>query len=103
MDIVYDRTQFELPDGTTETCIAAEKHGVEASCGVHFFAAQLARGPWTVVHMKYWRHSQYKRIDPLPLFDTPEEAVEKMLTEDNLRVEVKDERGRWTEAGPETL
>ena len=29
-------------------------------------------------------------------FDTPEEAVEKMLTEDNLRVEVKDERGRWT-------
>lgn len=28
--------------------------------------------------------------------DTPEEAVEKMLTEKNLRVEVKDERGRWT-------
>jgi hypothetical protein len=34
---------------------------------------------------------------------TPEEVVEKMLAEDNLRVEVKDERGRWTTDGTEAL
>jgi hypothetical protein len=34
---------------------------------------------------------------------TPEEVVEKMLADENLRVEVKDERGRWTEASPQAL
>lgn len=34
---------------------------------------------------------------------TPEEVVEKMLADENLRVEVKDERGRWTTDGAEAL
>lgn len=34
---------------------------------------------------------------------SPEEVVEKMMADENLRVEVKDERGRWTEASPEAL
>ena len=47
-----------------------------------------------------WLTIRISEVNGMP---TPEEVVEKMMADENLRVEVKDERGRWTEASPEAL
>lgn len=48
---------------------------------------------------KLWLRITAQRISGIP---TPEEAVEKSMDDSNLKVEVKDDRGRWTDA-PEAL
>lgn len=48
-----------------------------------------------------WLEISAAKLNGIP---TPEEVVEKIMIRENLKVEVKDERGRWTvEARPATL